>query len=59
MPRQLLRPDAALCLLALYDWLITRPYGQQELRLNLPVPDIGRNEDQLRAANSELSEWWL
>jgi hypothetical protein len=45
MRGQPLRADAALCLLALYDQMIARPYGQQR-GLNLPVPDIGRDSDE-------------
>src|SRR5262245_42983122 len=54
-----LRPDAALCLLALYDQMIFRPYAggivypseptPDRLALTLPVPPVGRD----RAAFSE------
>jgi hypothetical protein len=49
----LLRPDAALCLLTLYDQMIVRPYAapvrsrrQDEEITTLPIPEIGRNKDQ-------------
>jgi hypothetical protein len=44
-PRSVLRPDAALCLLTLYDQMIVRPYGQRGLE-SLPVPEIGKNRKQ-------------
>jgi hypothetical protein len=41
----LLRPDAALCLLTLYDQMILRPYGGSifagDKPLQLAVPEIG------------------
>jgi hypothetical protein len=54
-----LRPDAALCLLALYDQMIFRPYAStivfpserlpSELSLEaLPAPSVGRNRIAFR-----------
>lgn len=50
MPRreQILRADAALCLLVLYDQMIARPYGQQ-LGPKLPVTDIATNTNEFSA----------
>jgi hypothetical protein len=45
MQEQVLRADAALCLLALYDQMIARPYAQQ-VGLKLRVPEIGRDSDE-------------